>query len=425
MTLQCRSAARFAAACSLVLSLPPAMAQEPDAGHPALGKSDVSAVGRIGRVHDRIRRATFWQVLNQDLTGLYGDYSRFKSKVAKDTGLSWTLTTSYLQQWGMPDGGWTAGQVLSTPGLDWQMFDSKTYGTGSLQVSYTYVQYPWRQTANAIGDSLGLITPINDYPGNGEDAFAQLSYTHALPGNKLLLTLGQYPFYNFDGNQYLSDQQQNFNSYVLAQNGTSTYPIAGLGAYAQVNVTSTIQLAGGFQNATNIDGINLSSKGMTQDTLAWFGYAQWTPNFRKLGSAQYSFTYYDVPTVPAQPSSTGWSVNAVQNLNDTWAIFGRANGAWGYTTPIRASYALGGAMNNPLGRSATDQIGLAFGYSDPAGSPVNPPGARSEKILELYWNWTLFGGLLLTPDVQYIQDPALNPDRNDAWVLSLRASLMF
>lgn len=401
-----------------------AAAEDGDNGHPVLGKRDVSDVGKIGRVHDRIRRANLWVELNRDLTNLYGDYSRFKTQVKQETGLSWSATTSWLQQWGEPDGGWSAGQLLSTPGLDWQLFDSQRFGSGSLQVSYTLVQYPWRQTAADIADNLGVISGINDFPGSG-DSFPQLTYTHALPGNKLLLSVGQYPFYNFDGNQYLADQQQNFNNYVFAQNGSSTYPLAGLGAYTQINVTSTIQLAAGFQNATDLSGANLTSKGFGKDNFAWFGYAQWTPKFRGLGSAQYSFTYYDVPTVRGQSATTGWSVNAVQNLNDTWAVFGRANGAWGDTTPIKASYAIGGAMSNPLGRSRTDQVGLALGYSNAADSPTNPPGARSEKLAELYWNWTFFNGLLLTPELQYIRDPALAPNRDDTWALSLRATFMF
>ena len=81
-------------------------------------------------------------------------------------------------------------------------------------------------------------------------------------------------------------------------------------------------------------------------------------------------------------------------------------------------------MNDPLRRSPTDQIGVAIGLSDAAGA--DEPAERSnEKVLEAYWNWTFFGGLLLTPDVQSALDPALDPDRDSVWVLSLRATLMF
>jgi hypothetical protein len=403
----------------------PVLAQEDAASEPPLfGTTDVITVGKIGRVHDRLRRASLWARLSQDISGLYGDYSRFKTRMKKAAGLSWSVPVSYMQQWGEHDGGWSAGQLLATPGLDWELFQHEALGSGSLQVSYTLVQYPWRQTGAAVGDNLALITPINDFPGDG-DSFPQLTYTHALPGNKLLLTLGQYPFYNFDGNQYLADQQQNFNSYIFAQNGSSTYPLAGLGAYAQVNLTSTIQLATGFQSAADPSGATLTSKDFAADNIAWFTYGQWAPKLHGFGPAQYSLTYYDVPEVPLAPASSGWSFNAVQNLNDRWAVFGRANGAWGTTTPIRASYALGAAFNNPLGRSKTDQIGFAIGYSDPADPPANPADARGETIAELYWNWTFFKGMLLTPDVQYIRDPALDADRDDAWVLSLRTTVLF
>ena len=77
-----------------------------------------------------------------------------------------------------------------------------------------------------------------------------------------------------------------------------------------------------------------------------------------------------------------------------------------------------------LFRSQWDQIGLAIGYSSAAAPPTNPAGARDEKVLETYWNWNFFGGLLLTPSVQFVVDPALAPDRNSAWILSVRATMM-
>jgi hypothetical protein len=55
----------------------------------------------------------------------------------------------------------------------------------------------------------GLITAINDYPFD-QDIFLQLGYTQSFPGDKILLTVGEFPRFNFDGNQYLSNQQINF-----------------------------------------------------------------------------------------------------------------------------------------------------------------------------------------------------------------------
>ena len=426
--MSCNDAPAFAAACCVAAFLAAsqgALAQTADAGDAVLGSADISAVGRIGVVQERLRRGAVRRWLSTEGAGLYDEYSAFKERSAKDTGFSWSMDLSWLQQWGRPEGGSPAAQWLATPSIDWTLFDSKAVGTGSVQLVYTAVRYGTEQSAADVQGKLGLITPINDYPGR-QNIFNQLTYTHAFPGNRLLVSVGQYPYYNFDGNQYLANQQQNFNNYLLSQNGTQTCANTGLGAYVQVNATSTVHFAAGFQSADNITGATLSARNFGEGGYSWFGYAQWTPAFKGLGEAKYSATWYGVPGVAAQsPGSRGWSLNAVQNLDDTWAVFGRANRAYDYVTPIRASYALGAAMNNPLGRSPSDQIGLAFGYSAAASPPTVPAGASNEKVVEAYWNWTFAKGLLLTPDVQYIRDPALAPSRDSAWVIGLRSTLMF
>lgn len=384
--------------------------------------AEIGAAGKVGRVHQDLRRSTRRHTLYQEMADLYGDYSTFKTRVQKETGLQWALDASLLQQWGMPGGGSPALQFLAGLSVNYDLFVDPTLGAGSLQFLGYYSTYPTRQNGADIGSNLGLITSINDWPVN-QTQFAQLTYTQALPGNRVLISVGQYPAFNFDGNQYLGNQQQNFVSYILTQNGSATYAAAGLGAYAQWNATDTIQFAAGFQSPNSASVATLQTG--RQGDRGWFAYAQWTPKFKGLGAAQYSFTWFESPAAMQEPGSRGWSLNAVQNLNDTWAVFGRANAASGLTTAIRASYALGIAMNDPLRRSPTDQIGVAFGLSDPAGPPNYPSTPRGEKVLEAYWNSTFFGGLLLTPDLQLILDPALNPERDSVWVLSLRATLMF
>ena len=148
------------------------------------------------------------------------------------------------------------------------------------------------------GRTSGLITPINDWPVN-QNQFAQLTYTQTLPGNRVSISIGQYPFFNFDGNQYLGNQQQNFVNYILAQNGSATYAAAGLGAYAQWNATETFQFAGGFQYPNSASAATLQWKGFRTSDLGWFAYAQWTPKFKGLGDAQYSFTWHESPAIEA------------------------------------------------------------------------------------------------------------------------------
>lgn len=387
--------------------------------------ADVTDVGKIGKLHDELRRAQERESLYRQISGAYTDYTTWKARVEAEHGITFSMELSLLQQWGVPNGGSPALQAYATPSIDWTLFRSATWGTGSLQFEYDATpRYLTRQDAADVQSRLGLVTPINDV-ARRSFTFAQLTYTHAMPDNKWLVTAGQYPLWNFDGNAFLGNQQQNFDSYILAQNGSSTYRATGWGAYAQYNASAHVQLAGGVQATNNLSGETLSTRGAADHCCTWFAYAQWTPTLDGVGAAQYSFGYFDTPGVPAQPASRNWSVNAVQHLGAQWALFGRANGAHGYVGAIASSYAIGAALNDPLRRAPTDQVALAIGYSDTAPPPANPATARDEKVVEAYWTWTLFGGLLVTPSVQVIVDPALDPARRAATVLSLRATLLF
>jgi hypothetical protein len=394
-------------------------------GNDVVGTQDTAGTPRIGRVHEAQRRNARREARIEFLRDEYASWLKFKADLQEATGFEAAMDVSFLQQWGFADGGSPALQIYLSPSINWELFKSTTWGSGSVQLAYNAIpDYPTRQDAANIQSRLGLVTAINDFASRTFQ-FPQLTYTHTSPGNALSVGIGQYPFYNFDGNEYLGNQQRNFNNLIFAQNGAATYPLAGWGAFAQWNATTTLQFAVGVQSASNLSGQTLSTRGFGDDGYAWFAYAQWTPKFAALGSAQYSLSWFDTPDVPAQAASRVWSVNAVQNLNDNWAIFGRANRAIGYATTIRGSWALGAARNNPLGRSNTDQIGVAVGLSEVAAPPANPAGARNEKIAEAYWNWTVFGGLMITPSAQLIVDPALDPARNHAWALSLRTTLLF
>ena len=412
------------AGTAAVAQVPPDGAADADAAIVA-DADDLADVGKVGKLHDELRRAQQRESLYRRISGVYTDYAKWKARVEAEHDLTFAVESSLLQQWGVPNGGSPALQVYVTPSFDWTLFRSATWGTGSLQFEYDATpHYPTRQDAADVQNKLGLVTPINDV-ARRSFTFAQLTYTHAGPGNTWLVTAGQYPLWNFDGNAFLGNQQQNFNNYILSQNGSSTYRSAGWGAYAQYNASASLQLAGGVQATNNLSGETLTTRGAADYCCTWFGYAQWTPTFGGVGAAQYSLSYFDTPGVPAQPASRNWSVNAVQHLPGRWAMFGRANGAQGYTSAIRASYALGVARDDPLARAPPDQIALAVGYSDTAPPPAHPANARDEKVVEAYWTWTFFGGVLVTPSVQVIVDPALDPARRAATVLSLRATLLF
>jgi Carbohydrate-selective porin, OprB family len=192
-----------------------------------------------------------------------------------------------------------------------------------------------------------------------------------------------------------------------------------LGAYAQAETPDQqFAFAGGVQGATNVAGNTLSTRGFRTGKYAYLMAGEWTPNF--LGGEAYSLLGYSHPPLPQQPSnSQGVSFNAAQNIDSKWGLFLRATGASGTAIPIETSVAWGGICNNPLGRNKLDQFGLGIFWDKTNSKAVGQPARNAEWEAELYYNYALFKGLWLTPDVQLYFDPALRPRAGPAAVFTL------
>lgn len=382
-------------------------------------RSDGNEAGRIGILYSNLHRARA-QGLARKLSGLYDEYNDFKSNMEEDYGLAWSLNLSYRQRWLRPDEIGTSAQILFWPSLNWEIFDSPSLGAGSFQ----FLHFGERRTRSEFHIHYKGQTYNGSLP-DARNRFAQLTYTHTLPGKKLAVSLGQYSFFNFDSSDYLADQQQNFVNSLFSENASATYPVAGVGTYFQYNASATVQFVGGLQTARDEDNPRFSTTGLGSGQYAHLAHVQWTPKFGELGPAQYSLTFYDSPAIGEQARSVGWSFNAVQNLNDTWAIFGRANASHEKDSKPRHTFAAGFAINNPLGRNPGDQIGIAYGGGTQKRAISRLLGLPDEKVLEAYWNWNLASGLMLTPDVQYIRHPGFMPGHDNALIVSLRALVTF
>lgn len=375
------------------------------------------APARIGLVHDTLSRARKQPTLFQNISD---EYSDFKTRMEDEHGLAWSFSLSYRQYWVSPDNFGTSSQVLFWPSLNWDIFDSETFGAGSFQFLY----YGERRSGSKVTVGRGTRTLSGELP-DYQNRFSQITYTHTLPGEKFAVAVGQYSFFNFDSSEFMADQQLNFVNNIFSANGSATYPTTGTGGYVQFNATKTLQFLAGGQSVNVEDPTKRPTDGFLRSPYAWLGYVQWTPAFKGLGAAQYSLTLYQAPAVTDHSASQGWSINAVQHLNDQWAIFGRLNASSDDSGGNKRSFGIGVALDNPLGRAAGDQIGIAFGSLEQKLPLPFVTLEHTQNTLEAYWNWSLIGGLLLTPDVQYIRNPAFAPDRDRAWISSLRATLVF
>jgi hypothetical protein len=392
----------------------------------ATGAGEKKKSRHIGKLHVRLRQHA--KHIKQVEDEGEDNYTRFVKKLDTEYHLKVLLSPTIMTQWGTPDGGPAATQVVVAPIVHWEAFKS-SIGEGTFDFSYTPNRYyPAGQSAASLTDRLNLLNPINDTPVSNR-TFNQLTYSHEFPGDIPLISVGQFTLSNFDSNSYAGNQQTGFINYALAQNASQTYPVASLGAFAQVAlIPNTLEAVVGYQDANNVSGNNIQTATAAAGAYTTFAYVQWTPKFPGLGVAQYSLLYYHQPSVLLQPAaSDGWSFNATQDLNDKWALFIRANATTGPLSPIKNSVGAGFVYKDVLGRGHdNDQIGVAISRNAAnmdffVGSSVR----ASEWVVEAYWNMLIWRHFIVGPDVQVYINPALNPGQATAQVYTLRLTGLF
>ncbi len=90
----------------------------------------------------------------------------------------------------------------------------------------------------------------------------------------------------------------------------------------------------------------------------------------------------------------------------------------------------GGALNKEVisaGLGIYDQqsknlFGFGVSQSTPSSKTI-APGLDDQFTSELFYRFSFSQHFALTLDVQYIKDPALNPDKDSIWIGGVRARI--
>jgi hypothetical protein len=360
------------------------------------------------------------------LDAYYDQYLAWKEQLQSQYSIEYSLQASLLPQWGAKN-GFAGLDFVWSPTVSWTPFSETRFGSGTV-IFYAQQNQFWTRTNTAKFQSqAGLLTPPSDWFVDTVD-YAQLTYTHTLPDDWRWLsgTIGQYSFGIYDINQYAGNAQANFINYALAQNATQTYSSGGFGGYVQAAAPQKdLIFAGGFQNTGNLYGTTISARGVADGRYAYFLAARWTPKL--LDGGQYGVLWYSQPAVPDQQlsNSRGLSFSAVQNIDKNWGVFLRANTATGQNSTIIASVAWGAIRNDPFAHDPLDQLGLGVAWNKTNLAVVAQPARGAEWVAESYYNYTIFKGLQIGPDLQFYFNPALAPDSGPEAVFTLRTTATF
>jgi porin len=117
-----------------------------------------------------------------------------------------------------------------------------------------------------------------------------------------------------------------------------------------------------------------------------------------------------------QPSGWGANLSWTAYIAGKWLPFVRAGYADEGGSLTQKSVSVGfGYQPNP----GKNLLGIGLNWGEP-NENTWLPGLPDQYTTELFYRWQISKGLALTPDLQYIKNPALNPGASSIWVFGLR-----
>ena len=134
-------------------------------------------------------------------------------------------------------------------------------------------------------------------------------------------------------------------------------------------------------------------------------------------------TLWHADEMEAAGNPDGWGANISwsQAVNEHWITFVRGGYAKDGGSLLEKSLSAGFAWQTVPGGN---QLGVAYNFGVPNESTWGP-GLDDQHTLELFYRIQFWKEIAITPDIQYIRNPALNPDDSSLWVFGLRARLAF
>jgi porin len=417
----------FLAALLLAASFQPAMAQEAQA--PA--DDGASTPQQFGGPNSVPGQLADDERLTESLTdrAILEDYFDWKKGVREKHGLDFSLDYTA--------GVLTATNTLGTDDLfaggavrffgRWDLIGRDSGNTGTfvwkIEHRHKYTDIPPQGTASQIG-YVGLMLPVLSDIGT---RLTNLYWKQNLSQGRVEIIAGMIDTTDWVDVYALASPWNGFFNFVFATGGAAI-PVpddSALGVYVNGMITDNLYISGGFadSNADStdpFDGFDTFFNDREYFKTVELGWVTSQDRFY-LDNTHLTYWHADKREKAGVPSGWGLNFSFSRSFDEKWMPFFRAGYAEDGGTLLQKTISAG------LGYHLKDDVSL-FGLGINWGQPNETtfgPGLSDQYAIELFSRLQVMRNFQLTPDIQYINNPALNPTANHSWVFGLRARLVF
>ena len=277
------------------------------------------------------------------------------------------------------------------------------------------------------GLATGSAVPTVGTWGDFSIGVTQAYFRQSLFDNRFQYAVGKLFAPNFVDAYPLFDDNRQFLSLAFTTSPTIPVPLRGFGAVAAGYPTSgNLYVKGGIFTTRSSDTGSTISDFFTVDEhfyfteIGWSGSAGAGVPIQARGPMDannvHLTLWYRDPLENGSPRAYGLAWNANFTVGDRAMWFLRGGWSDGWLADLNFS---GGWAWRPA-NAPTDMLGVAVGWVRPSNRILN-----SQWTAETFYRFQITRNVALTPDLQYVINPTLNPTKNSLFVFSFRTRVSF
>ena len=368
--------------------------------------------------------------LTESLTGrtMLENYFDWKDELREKSGLNYSLDytaaiTNATNTIGIEDT--FSGGAVRFYGT-WDLVGRDTGNTGSfvfkIEHRHKYSDIPPNGTASQIG-YVGVMYPT--FSDIGTRA-TNLYWKQNLNQGRMEIIAGMIDTTDWVDLYALASPWTGFSNFVFATGGASI-PVpddAALGAYVNAMLNDNLYIIGGFADS-NADSTDPFEGFDTFGDHEFFKTIElgWVTSRDRFYLDNTHVTYWQADERVQAGVLDGWGINFSfeHAFEDKWMPFVRAGYAEDGGSLLQKTFGAGLGYhfgdNNSL-------LGLGANWGEPNEGTFGP-GLKDQYTVELFSRLQVMENLQITPDIQYIKDPARNTEEDSSWIIGLRARLIF
>ncbi|MCU9846747.1 carbohydrate porin [Defluviimonas sp. WL0024] len=274
-------------------------------------------------------------------------------------------------------------------------------------------------STQALGPSLGYAGLFSSTFGDAGWVLTNFYWRQSFAGGRGSFVLGQVDVFDYTNVNSLASPWTGFTNLAFEQQQTFAGPGQGLGAALQWRLNDHWAVLGGFGNANGDASDPVGSAQELFDTGETFKHfaVGWTPNWDERFDNAVQLTLWQIDERTSDGIEGGHGVSfAASTRIAAWRPFFRAGYADGGGVSMDRSVTLGTGYDARDGRDLAG-VGLNWGRA--------PESSRDQFTIEAFYRYDATDFLQITPELQYVANPANDPDTDEILVLGLRVRAVF